>query len=94
MSKKRDQLKVIYDILHTIREKNGNIRPTHILYKSNLSHQMMQEYLTYLLTHKFILHHESSGSSTYSLTQKGFDYVNKYGVIVDFMKTFGLQDPE
>lgn len=55
---------------------------------------MMQEYLTYLLINKFILHHESSQSSTYSLTQKGFDYIHKYGVIVDFMQTFGLRDPE
>ena len=45
MNKKRDRLQVIYDILKAIQEKNGKIKPTHILYKSNLSHQMMEEYL-------------------------------------------------
>jgi predicted transcriptional regulator len=49
MNKKRDRLQVIYDILKVIKEKNGRIKPTHILYKSNLSHQMMDEYLRELL---------------------------------------------
>jgi len=45
MNKKRDRLHVIYDILKCINEKDGKIKPTHILYKSNLSHQMMEEYI-------------------------------------------------
>ena len=48
MSKKRDRLQVIYDILKAISLKNGQIKPTHILYKSNLSHQMMEEYLQFI----------------------------------------------
>jgi predicted transcriptional regulator len=94
MSKKRDQHKVIYDILVAIKDKNGKIKPTHILYKSNLSHQMMQEYLDYLIANKFIVHNNSQHGSTYSLTQKGFDYINKYSVITDFMKTFGLNESD
>ncbi|MBI2449391.1 transcriptional regulator, partial [Candidatus Pacearchaeota archaeon] len=43
--KKRDKLQVIYDMLSSIRMKHGKIKPTHLLYKSNLSYKMMQEYL-------------------------------------------------
>ncbi|HLD98553.1 MAG TPA: winged helix-turn-helix domain-containing protein, partial [Candidatus Nanoarchaeia archaeon] len=43
--KKRNKLEIIRDILNVIRSRNGKIKPTHILYKSNLSHQMMEEYL-------------------------------------------------
>ncbi|MFT4343774.1 MAG: winged helix-turn-helix domain-containing protein, partial [Candidatus Woesearchaeota archaeon] len=54
MSKKRNRLEVIYDILVAIRNKNGRIKPTHILYKSNLSHKMMNEYLSDLIEKGFV----------------------------------------
>jgi predicted transcriptional regulator len=88
--KKRERLQVIYDILNSIRDKNGKIKPTHILYKSNLSHQMMDEYLPELITKDFITENTIGKGKTYSLTQKGFDYLNKYRLIVDFVESFGL----
>jgi predicted transcriptional regulator len=90
MNRKRDRLQVIHDILNAIREKNGNVRPTHILYKSNLSHQMMEEYLGELIGKGFIEIHSSKEGKTYSLTQKGFDYLNKYKLITEFVDSFGL----
>lgn len=89
MSKKRNRLEVIYDILVAIRNKNGRIKPTHILYKSNLSHKMMNEYLSDLIEKGFV--EESEGSSkTYSLTQKGFEYIDRYRFIIEFNDSFGL----
>ena len=90
MSKKRERLQVIYDILDSIRQKNGKIKPTHILYKSNLSHQMMEEYLNELILKQFIIEHKTKKGKIYSLTQKGFDYINKYKLITEFTESFGL----
>ena len=90
MSKKRDRLQVIHDILKAIQEKNGKIKPTHILYKSNLSHQMMEEYLNELISKDFIIENKAKKGKTYSLTQKGFDYLNKYKLIINFTESFGL----
>ena len=90
MSKKRDKLQIIYDILSVIKEKNGKIKPTNILYKSNLSNQMFQEYMNELMQKGFILENQAKNSKTYSLTQKGFDYINKYQMIVEFTNSFGL----
>ena len=90
MNKKRDRLQVIHDILKAIQEKNGKIKPTHILYKSNLSHQMMDEYLNELIKGEFVVVHHSDSGKTYSLTQKGFDYLDKYRAITDFIDSFGL----
>jgi len=92
MKRKRDRLQVIYDILRVIQEKNGNIKPTHILYKSNLSHNMMEEYLNELIEKGFIVEHQAQKGKTYSLTQKGFDYLNKYRFIIEFVESFGLND--
>ena len=87
--KRRDRLQVINDILKAIEEKNGKIKPTHILYKSNLSHQMMEEYLAELIQKKFVEEETKSGK-TYKLTKKGFEYINKYKLIEDFINTFDL----
>ncbi len=91
MAKKRDRLQIIYDILKAIQDKNNRIRPTHILYKSNLSHQMMEEYLKELMEKGFVIETKTEQSKVYSLTQKGFDYLNKYKLIAEFADSFGLE---
>ena len=90
MNKRRDRLQVIHDILRTIKDKGGNIKPTHILYKSNLSHQMMEEYLNELIEKDFILEKKTGDSKTYSITQKGQEYLSQYKMIVNFVGGFGL----
>lgn len=87
---KRDKLKVIRDILRVIREKDGKIKPTHIMYKANLSHQMLEEYLKDLISKEFIIENETKKGRTYSLTEKGFKYLNKYKMIAEFTDSFGL----
>jgi predicted transcriptional regulator len=92
MAKKRTRLQIIHDILKAVHDKNNRIRPTHILYKSNLSHQMMEEYLKELIEKEFIVENKGEGTSkTYSLTQKGFDYLNQYRLITEFTDSFGLE---
>ena len=90
MARKRDRLQVIHDILKAIQGKDGRIRPTHILYKSNLSPQMLDEYLLELIEKKFIAEQRGSGGKTYSLTEKGFEYLQKYRLVVEFVDSFGL----
>lgn len=91
MSKKRNKLEIIRDILEVIRQKNGRIKPTHILYKSNLSHQMMEEYLGDLIQKKFITEVKTDTSKTYAITDKGINYLNKYRLIAEFTESFGIE---
>lgn len=90
MNRRRDRLQVIHDILKTVKDKGGNIKPTHILYKSNLSHQMMEEYLNELMEKGFIVENRKENNKTYSITQKGQEYLNQYKLIVNFVGGFGL----
>ena len=90
MNAKRDRLQIIHDILKAIRDRNGTINPTHILYKANLSHQMLDEYLKDLIARGFVLENQEKKGKTYSLTDKGFDYLSKYNLITDFIGSFGL----
>ena len=94
MSKKRGRLQIIYDILNVIKEKNEKIKPTNILYKSNLSNQMFTEYMNELLQKEFIIENKIKTGKTYSLTQKGFEYLNKYRIIIEFTESFGLNEVE
>lgn len=90
MGKKRNRLQVIYDILNVIREKNGRIKPTHILYKSNLSYQMMEDYLDELKLKQFIIEQKTKTGKTYFITDKGIKYIQEYSTINNFMDAFGL----
>lgn len=90
MEKKRTRLKIIHDILEVISNKNGKIKPTHILYKANLSHQMMAQILTDLKQKRFIEEHVKDKNKTYSLTSKGQEYLRQYSLIDDFNNFFGL----
>jgi predicted transcriptional regulator len=94
MEKKRNRLEVIRDILLVIQSKNGRIKPTQILYKSNLSHFMMKDYLGDLIKQGLIKETSSSSGRTYAITEKGMKYLSEYRTISNFMESFGLSEPE
>ena len=89
-AKKRERLDVIRDILNTIRE-NRQIKPTRLLYASNLSPQMFKEYVNELLSKKFIkLEVDGKEKKFFSLAKKGQDFLLEYKVIANFIENFGL----
>lgn len=89
-SKKRERLDVIRDILQTIRQ-NREIKPTRLLYASNLSPQMFKEYINELISKKFIKFDiDEKEKKTFSLTKKGQDFLQEYKVIENFVENFGL----
>ncbi len=89
-TKKRERLDVIKDILQTIRQ-NREIKPTRLLYASNLSPQMFKEYINELISKKFIkLDIDDKDKKTFSLTKKGQDFLMEYKVIENFIENFGL----
>lgn len=91
MVKKRDRLEIIHDILRVIQDHKGVVRPTHILYKSNLSHPMLTEYVEELKTKGFVIEStDKGGKKSYELTQKGFNYLRDYSVIRGFVDSYGL----
>jgi predicted transcriptional regulator len=90
MTKKRERLEVIYDILKVVQNNNNFVRPTRLLYASNLSPQMFKEYVEELTAKKLIAENDKDGKKSYSLTTKGFEFLEKYRIIVEFIENFGL----
>ena len=90
MARKRERLEVIKDILESIRSTR-NIKPTRLLYSSNLSPQMFKEYINELLSKGFIsLEIDKKEKKTFSLTKKGQDFLQEYRVIENLIENFGL----
>ena len=90
MVERRDKVKIIYDILKSVQEKNGKIKPTHLLYKSNLSYKRMQELVQDLIAKNMLAEEQHSGSKMYVLTEKGHKFVNEYYKMMEFVKGFGF----
>lgn len=97
-AKKRERLEVIRDILQTIKNTR-QIKPTRLLYASNLSPQMFKDYIEELIEKDFIkmevLDQKASKKDnrekkTFSLTLKGQDFLQEYKVIENFVENFGL----
>lgn len=91
MTKKRERLEVIYDLLKIVRDHNNSIKPTPLLRFSNLSSQSFNEYMKELLAKglvKVIV--DQKGRKAITLTDKGFKYVGKYKAILSFIEEFEL----
>jgi len=90
MAKKRERLEVIKDVLKSIRE-NKKIKPTRLLYASNLSPQMFKEYINELLSKGFInFDLDKKQKKTFLITKKGNEFLEQYKIIENFVENFGL----
>ena len=91
MSKKRDRLEVIYDILKIIQDHHNSIKPTPLLRYSNLSSQSFADYFNELLEKEFIKEIlDKKGRKYITLTDKGFNFLEKYRMIKGFINEFDL----
>ena len=88
---RRSRLDIVTDMLLAVQEKQGRIKPTHLMYKSNLSHSQMQGYLDDLLGKDLIQKIVQKGYDYIILTDKGFEFLNKLREMKDFEQAFGLR---
>lgn len=89
MVKKREKLEIIRDILLAVKGEE-EIKPTRLLYSSNLSPQMFKEYINLLLRKEFIKESLVKEKKSFSLTNKGRHFLEEYRVIENLIKNFGL----
>lgn len=87
--KQRSVLRINLDILNAIREE-GDAKPTHILYKANLSHERLVKYLDDLTSKGLIAINQEGDSRTYALTPKGVSFLIEMRKAESFVQGFGL----
>lgn len=91
MNKKRDRLGVIFDVLKCVRDNHNSMRPTPLMRSSNLSSAGFAEYLEELTRKDLIkIVSDPKGGQYITLTDKGFQYLEKYRLILGFIDEFEL----
>lgn len=92
-SKRRTKIEIIHDMLKAIQDKGGTIKPTHLLYKSNLSHKKMVEYIEDLKAKEMISEIEvDKGNKNFKISEKGLQYISDYKKIRQFSDAFGIDE--
>ena len=79
--RRRSRLETYCDILREIGA--GNEKPTHIMYKANLSWKVMQVYMKSLETQGLILVTLDGGKRQYHLSEKGFKLLSDMLSVMD-----------
>lgn len=90
MTERRDKLRIIFDMLKSMQDKGGKIKPTHLLYKSNLSHSKMKVYLKELMERDLVQENFHEGNKIYIITKDGLKFINDYNKIREFTDSFGF----
>ena len=87
--KQRSPLRINLDILNAIQEM-GDAKPTHILYKANLSHDRLVRYLDELAAKGLIEVRAEGENRTYKVTSKGVGFLIEMRRAESFVQGFGL----
>lgn len=90
MTERRNKIDIIYDMLRVTNDKGGKILPTHLLYKSNLSHQRMKGYVQELKEKKLIEELKEESKTFFVITDEGRKFLQQYHQLKEFTEAFGL----
>jgi predicted transcriptional regulator len=88
---RRTRLDVLNDMLIAIQKAQGTIKPTHLMYRANLSHKLLRSYLDDLISRNLV--EEVQKDETHKniiLTERGRDFIIQFRKIKEFQDSFGL----
>ena len=87
---KRTKIEIISDMLESLVNKGGSIKPTHLMYKSNLAHGQMHIYLDELVLKEFVKKTKKGEYDYVIITDKGCEFMHKLKEMKEFEKAFGI----
>ena len=90
MEGKRTRVDIIGDMLSSIVTKGGQIKPTHLMYKSNMSHGQMKLYLDDLVSKELVKKVKKGSYDYVIITDKGHEFMQKLKEMREFERAFGL----
>ncbi|MCD6593311.1 hypothetical protein J7L00_04425 [Candidatus Bathyarchaeota archaeon] len=73
---RRSQFEIYLDILKAVAE--GKRKPTHIMYRANLSWTRLKKYLDFLIAQGLLKETINDSATIFSLTEKGREVIGYY----------------
>ena len=86
---RRSKIHIVYDLLVAAKQK-GKIKPTHLLYKGNLSHLRLKEYIDELIQKKLLAKISDDGKTYYKITAQGIKFISDIEKMKEITEAFGL----
>ncbi len=90
MTSKRGRPEIIFDILLSVQASHGKIKPTRLLYKSNLSHARLKLYLESLVKQQLLAIDDNESRRFITLTEKGHQFIAEYRKMKELIESFGI----
>ncbi len=90
MNKKRTKLEVIRDLLSVLRE-HGDVKITHLIYKSNLSYVIIKDYIKELTDNGMMKLNKLDEKSFYTITSRGLQFLREFEKMKIFSEAYGLE---
>jgi len=87
---RRTRIEIINDMLLAMVKLGGRIKPTHLMYKSNLSHALMKDYIAELTSKDLMKEAYDKGKRVFEITQKGRAFTLQFRKMKEFQDAFGL----
>ena len=73
---RRSQMEIYIDILKAVAE--GKKKPTHIMYRANLSWTRLRKYIEFLISQDLLQEKTNEGNTIFTLTAKGKDVIGYF----------------
>ncbi len=89
MTERRTKIDIINDILASIYAK-GKLKKTHVMYKANLSHKLLNLYLGELMGKGMVQEIVVKDIMYITITEKGVEFLNQFRKMKEFKDLFGL----
>jgi len=90
MNSRRTKMQIYIDILLNLQRSEGRMRKTHIVYKANLTHSRLKEYLDFLISKEFIEEKSSGNEIFFEITEKGKKLLNDINKLRKISDAFGV----
>lgn len=90
MKGRRDRVEVVISVLEAIQKESNRAKPTHVMYKANLSHGLLKSYFSELKEKGVIVENKEGDKTFISLTEDGIRLLSELRKMKRFMESFGL----
>lgn len=90
MDSRRTKIQIYLEILQSVKNADGRLKKTHIVYKANLTHKRVQEYLDFLLSKGFLIEEKSGNQIFFVITEKGMTFLSEANKMRNVSDSFGL----